>query len=984
MEDESLAGIAIIGMAGRFPEASSVEDFWHNLIQGRESVRRFTEEELLRAGTLMEDLRNPAYVPARAVLDSPDLFDADFFGYTPREAAITDPQHRVFLECAWAALEDAAANPGDEQSLVGVFAGCSLNTYFLRHVLADRGAVDNFTQVFQADGYQALVGNDKDYLATRVAYKLGLRGPALTIQTACSTSLVAVCQAVASLNAFQCDLALAGGVSISFPQERGYMHQPGAIPSSDGHCRAFDANASGTVFGAGCGVVVLKRLEDALANRDHIYAVIRGAAVNNDGSSKVSYMAPSVRGQAEVIMMAQALAGVTADTIGYVEAHGTGTPLGDPIEVSALTQAFRSSTEKTVYCGLGSVKGNVGHLEAAAGVAGLIKTALALQYKRIPPTLFFSANNPSIDFESSPFFVESKLRDWAEGPIPRRAGVSSFGVGGTNAHVVLEEAPERMRSGATGRTQLLLLSARTESALSAGRQKLADHLCERPGTNLADAAFTLQTGRQRFRHRLAVWGQSGEEVAEKLRSGDPIQAPCGEFAGTKQRLGFVFPGQGAQYLGMGRGLYESEVAFKASLDECAAILQPQLGLDIRTAIYPENGGTEDAEELIRQTRITQPAIFAVEYALAQLWRSWGIVPDVLLGHSVGEYTCAVLAGVFRLEDALGLLATRASLMQRVPNGSMLAVRIGIEAIEASLPGGISVAAINSPKVTTLSGPTPDLEQFKEVLEQRGISCQFLPTSHAFHSPMMEPIMDEVAAKAAALNANPPVLPWVSTCTGDWFDKQHAPEPGYWSRQLREPVLFGKAVKTALDQGVSLFLEVGPGQALSQLVRQNSAGLSVTTLPSLGQPQRNSPDDDVITGTLGRLWLAGCEADWDAYHHGAKRLRVPLPTYSFDRKSYWIPAPHEIKSSVPAVAAQDPALRSVPDATGPVAATTGDRVAVEVSGRETRIEAGYSAETDVYRLIGQQLKVISRQIELLKSRGLAQNVEESEGDSATKA
>lgn len=960
MNPETLDGaareVAIIGMAGRFPGASSIEQFWRNLIEGRECVRRFQKEELLQAGTPIEDLQNPAYVPARAVLDSPDLFDADFFGFTPREAEMTDPQHRVFLECAWEALEDAAANRGDENVLVAVFAGCSLNTYFLRHVLSDWRSAEAFTRVFQVNGYQLLIGNDKDYLATRVAYKLGLRGPAMTVQTGCSTSLVAVCQAVACLNAFQCDLALAGGVSISFPQERGYIHQPGAIASADGHCRAFDAQSSGTVFGAGCGVVALKRLDEALADGDHIYAVIKGAAVNNDGSSKVSYMAPSVRGQAEVIMMAHASAGITADSISYVEAHGTGTPLGDPIEISALTQAFRASTGKSKFCGLGSVKGNVGHLEAAAGVAGLIKTALALHHKQIPPTLFFSTSNPNIDFDGSPFFVESKLREWTDGGRPRRAGVSSFGIGGTNAHVVLEEAPAHASPAPARLTQLFLLSARTEKSLSGAAEKLATHLSDQPGINLADAAYTLQCGRLAFRHRLAVWGRSSEEIVSKLRSRDPLQAPQGEFRGTRPKIAFVFPGQGAQYPQMGRGLYETEPVFRDNLDECAAILLPQLGLDIRRAIYPDEAAEVDSAELLKQTRITQPAIFVVEYALARLWQSWGIRPDVVLGHSVGEYACAVLAGVFRLEDALALLATRARLMERVPNGSMLAVRIGIEVIGPSLPPEIAVAAINSPQVTTLSGPTRSLETLKERLEQRGISCQFLATSHAFHSAMMAPIMDEVATKAASLRAEAPVVPWISTCTGAWMEREGAPEPHYWARQLREPVLFSKAVRTAFDHGVTVFLETGPGHALSQLVRQHAFEQNVVALSSLGQQGRSRADEDVIAGSLGQLWLAGFEADWKAYHQGAKRLRISLPTYSFDRKSYWIPEPAERKLTV------------ISDA--PSTGIQPEQVSRETTRSNWSRNGESSGAVDVYHLIGQQLNVIARQIELVKTRATA--------------
>lgn len=887
-------GIAIVGLAGRFPGARDPLEFWRNLHAGRESVAEFTDEQLLASGVPAEDFRDPAYVRRRAVLAEPEWFDAGFFGMTSKEAELTDPQHRVFLECCWHAFEDAGYDPATCGTGTGVFASASLNTYALRQVLGGREGIADFTNVFQADAYPILIGADKDYLATRVAFKLDLRGPALTIQTACSSSLVAVAQACASLQTFQCDMALAGGVSITFPQERGYLYQEGAIPSADGRCRAFDADARGTVFGAGCGVVCLKRLEDALDAGDFVYAVIRSLAVNNDGSSKMSYGAPSQKGQAEAIALAHALADIGPDSISYVEAHGTATPLGDPIEVAALTEAFRAGTARTQFCGLGSVKTNVGHLEAAAGVTGLIKVALALRHRYLPGSLHFQKPNPNIDFAGSPFYVVAEGRSWEGVPAPRRAGLSSFGVGGTNAHAVVEEAPVADAAATARPMHLLPLSAKTEGALQSAAAALADWLeappldLNRDGSSLlADTAYTLQQGRRDFPFRLALAACDRADAVRKLRTPKSKSIFTGEAPARRPEIVFLFPGQGTQAVGMGRQLYESEPVFRGAVDTCASILRDLVGVDIREEIYPEEGHGENGLKRIDETRIAQPAIFAIEYAMAQLWLSWGVEPTVLVGHSVGEFVCAVVSETFSLENALALLSVRARLMHTLPPGAMLAVRVPGEEVDALLPPGVSIAAYNSPKSCTVSGPVELLEAFHSELESKRIAARFLPATRAFHSAMMDPILPEFTAAAEATPCNAPKLPWISTCTGTWMKPGDVGDPAYWSRQLRHAVRFAGALDLLADGLAKAFVEVGPGQTLSQLVRQHHAiPREWTVVSSLAQDSALGGDMEVALTSLGRLWIAGLEPRWSVLAGGERRRRVPLPGYRFERQRFW--------------------------------------------------------------------------------------------------
>jgi amino acid adenylation domain-containing protein len=889
-DQDNLDGVAVVGMSGRFPGARNVEQFWQNLVNGVETVSRFRPDELeFSVATPEAVAQGETFIRARAILADVDQFDAAFFGIYPREAELMDPQHRLFLECAWEALEAGGYDPDRYPGMIGVYAGLSLNTYLLYNLCADRAFAANFAGNYQVGFYQVMLGNDKDFMPTRVSYKLNLRGPSMSIQTACSTSLVAVCQACTSLLNYQCDMALAGGVSISFPQKRDYLYQEEAMVSADGTCRVFDAEARGTVFGHGVAVVLLKRLADAVAGGDNILAVIKGTAVNNDGSVKIGYAAPSVNAQAEVIAMAQAAAGVDPESVSYIEAHGTATPLGDPIEVAALTQAFRSGgAKRNGYCAIGTGKTHIGHIDVAAGATGLIKTVLQLQHGLIPPLLHFRSPNPKIDFANSPFFPVTRLLEWQRGESPRRAGVSAFGVGGTNAHVVVEEAPLPAPGSPSRPQQLLLLSAKTDSALQAMTTNLAAHLDADPGLNLADVAFTLQSGRKLFAHRRAMVASGAAEAVDRLRSLEARSVVTGKAMAQAPSIVFLFPGQGAQYLDMGRELYEGEPVFREEVERCAEILRHHLDLDLRTVLYPEAAEPAAAEMQINQTWLAQPAIFMVEYALARLWMSWGVKPSVMIGHSIGEYVAAVLAETFTLEDALALLSVRARLMQALPAGAMVAVRRGVEEIEPILPAGASIAAINSPVLCTVSGPTEVLQNWQKVLESKGIAARILHTSHAFHSAMMDPMLPEFAAAARQIPHQPPKLPWVSTCTGRWMRPEDLADGNYWVRQVRQTVRFAEALESVIGDAQNIMLEVGPSQTLSQLARQHAKKpADATVIASLGPVGEPGRDVSSMLAALGRLWIAGVGIDWEGFSGQEQRRRVPLPTYPFERKRFWV-------------------------------------------------------------------------------------------------
>ncbi|MEM7200892.1 MAG: amino acid adenylation domain-containing protein [Planctomycetota bacterium] len=875
--------IAIVGMAARLPTAPNLAALWQLLAEGREGVSRFSDEEILAAGEDPELLRRPEYVKARAILENVELFDAPFFGVPAREAEAMDPQHRLLLECAWEALEDAGYDPQRAGS-VGVFAGCGPNTYLTNCVMRNpewAGAADAFQLAMFHYGGGAL--------ATRVAYKLDLKGPAVEVQTACSTSLVAVIQACRSLRAFECDMALAGGVSIGAPRQIGYVYQEGLIFSPDGHCRPFDAKAQGTLGGEGVGVIALKRLRDAMADGDPIRAVVLGGALNNDGSNKVAFTAPSVDGQAEVIVAAHADAGVEAASISYVETHGTATPMGDPIEVAALTKAFAAAPDGSPWCALSALKSNFGHTDAAAGIAGLIKAVLSLEHEAVPPTVHYEAPNPEIDFGPTPFFVNASLRPWPRAAQPRRCGVSSFGFGGTNAHVVLEEAPARRSAEPEREGQVVLVSAKSAAALDRASRNLADHLARDPTASLADVAWTTQVSRGGHAHRRAVVGRTATEIVGALRGEAPARLVAGVGGGAEASVAFLFPGQGAQYPGMGRNLHRSEPVFREAVDQCAELLRPALGIDLRV-LLDADADDEAAAAQLQQTRLTQPAVFVVEYALAQLWRSWGVPPAAMAGHSIGEFVAATLAGVFALPDALELVAQRGRLMQELPSGDMLSIGLAepdvVELLRGSSAAGLSLAAVNGPQSCVVSGPAAAVARLRDTLESRDVGARVLHTSHAFHSAMMEPIVAPFVAAVAAVERRPATVPCVSTVTGDWVAAETWQEPRYWGRNLREPVRFADAARTLLDDPARLLLEVGPGTTLSALSRQQAGETKARVVASMRHPTSDDHDVDVVLGALARLWLGGAEPDWKAFQ-GTDRQRVALPTYPFERQRYWV-------------------------------------------------------------------------------------------------
>ena len=902
-------GVAIVGLAGRFPGAGYVDELWANLTAGRETISSFAGDELDPAGE--EELaarREPSYVRSRGILDGVELFDAKFFGINPAEAAILDPQQRVFMETAWEALERAGHDPRSFPGPIGVFAGMSNNTYWLQNLAARHDVTD-------VVGFAlTMMGNEKDYLATRVAYRFDLEGPALNIQTACSTSLVAVIVAAQSLLSYQCDMALAGGVSITLPQRRGYLYQEGGIASPDGHCRTFDEQAAGTVFSNGVGVVTLRRLGDALSDGDTIYAVIKGAGMNNDGGSRVSFTAPSTDGQAATIAQAQALAGIDPQTISYVEVHGTATPLGDPVEIAGLTQAFRAGgATGTGFCAVGALKSNIGHLDAAAGVAGLIKTALALHHKTIPPTLHFKAPNPKLELESSPFRVADALEPWEPAAgFPRRAGVSSFGAGGTNAHVVLEEAPKSPLPAPPGREQLLVLSARSPEALETATSRLRAHLEREPEVPLADVAFTLQSGRRRFAQRRALVASGTAEAAALLADPGAGTVQTGSSAVDAGSVAFLFPGQGAQSVGMALNLYESDLAFRADVDGCAEVLRPLLGFDLREVLYPPPGAEALAAERLAPTAVTQPALFVIEYSLAQAWLRLGVEPDGMIGHSVGEYVAACLGGTFERDEALRLVAERGRLIQELPGGTMLAVRAGADAVRRLLPADLEIAGENAPNQTVVSGETDAIARFEAILEEHALAARRLATSHAFHSAMMDPILEPFGRAVAATRRSAPTRRWISSVTGDWITDEQASSTDYWVEQLRRPVLFATGVARLLDDPARIALEVGPERHLSGMTKQAlpDRAPGVVTLGS-------GPGPASLLVPAGQLWIAGAALDWEAVHGGAARRRIPLPTYPFERTRHWVDgvAPSLVASveapSVQAPSVQTPAVDDNP-------------------------------------------------------------------------
>ncbi|GCE15769.1 type I polyketide synthase [Tengunoibacter tsumagoiensis] len=916
-QDDS-ADIAIIGMAGRFPGANSVDAFWQNLRDGVESITHFSDDELLEAGVDPELLQDPSYVKAGAVLDGVDQFDASFFGLTPKEAEIMDPQQRLFLETAWEVLESAGYDPERYSGPIGIYAGSGLSTYLLNNIYPNQEVLEDAGQV------QVVLGNDKDSLTTRVAYLLNLTGPSYAVQTYCSTSLVAVSIACSSLLSGDCDMALAGGVAVSVPQKAGYSYQEGGISSPDARCRAFDAHANGAPLGSGVGAVLLKRLEDARADGDTIHAVIKGSAINNDGALKVGFTAPGVRGQAGVILEALANADVSAETIDYLEAHGTGTPLGDAVELTAILKAFREHTDKTQFCALGSAKTNVGHLDRAAGVTGLIKTVQALKHKQIPPSLNYTAPNPQVDLVESPFFVNTQLREWkSDARKPRRAGVSAFGLGGTNAHVIVEEAPVQPANPGKQKQHLLLLSAKSQDALEQATTNLLYHLDQTPEIEMADVAYTLQVGRRVFSHRRLLVCRDRADAIQALTAETSSRLYDSVPQQLNRPVSFLFAGVGEQYVGLARELYEQVSEFQQIVDQCCDLARPWLGLDLRTLLFPAETaaskkaaaldlrallGRSDAvapqneqEQLLQQTQYAQPAIFILEYALAQVLISKGIRPQSLLGYSLGEYVAAAVAGVFTLPAALQLVCRRGQLIASLPSSSMLAVALSVEQIQPYLSDQIDLAIINSAQQCVLAGSTEAIARLEEHLQNLQISSRRLQTSHAFHSAQMEPIRHELTQLVASFSLQVPQIPYLSNVTGTWITEQQALDPHYWGRHLCETVQFAQGVEQLWEQGQPVLLEIGPGQSLASFAHQqlrasSTQDLPLTIIPTLRARLERRSDLTVLLESIGRLWLADVAVDWGHFWGGERRRRIPLPTYPFQRQRHWIEAPRSVRSA----------------------------------------------------------------------------------------
>ncbi len=873
--------IAIIGLSGRFPGAETIEKFWRNIRDGVESITFFTDEELTAMGVNPAHLLDPNFIKAGSILEGVDLFDAKFFGYSPKEAALIDPQHRIFLECAWEASENAGYHPDSYQRLIGVYAGTSLSTYLLYNLLRHPVSAD------VDNGLEIMIGNDKDFLSTRVSYELNLRGPSLDVQTGCSTSLVAVHLACQSLLNYQCDMALAGGVSIQVPQRTGYYRQSGSVYSPDGHCRPFDANAAGTIFGSGVGIVVLKRLVEAVADGDYIYAVIKASAVNNDGYSKIGFTAPSVEGQAQVVAMTQMLAGVEPETVGYIEAHGTGTALGDPIEMAALTKVFRAATNKKRFCAIGSVKSNIGHLDAAAGVAGLIKTVLALKHKQLPPSLNFNEPNPKIDFANSPFYVNTKLSEWKSKGSRRRAGISSFGIGGTNAHVILEEAPAAEPSGPSRPLQLMLYSVKTPTALEPATRNLIEYLNNNRDANLADIAFTLQVSRSFHDYGRMLLCRDIDEAIKILEARDPQRLIATFRESIRRSVIFMFPGGGAQYAGMGAEFYRTEQIFREQVDFCLQQLKSQLGYDLWEVFHADRQASQKYPEEISQVSVALPYLFVVEYALAKLWMSWGVQPEAMIGHSIGEYTAACLAGVFSLEDALFLVVARSRLIERLSNGAMLSIPLAENGVRRLMDGSLAIAAINSPSQCVVSGASDDIERFSELLLENEIEFRRLRINAAGHSNIVLPIIDEFIKILEQVKFNLPTIPYISNVTGTWITKEQATDPGYYADHLRSTVRFSAGIETLLKEPV-IMLEAGPGQTLSSLVRSHLNNQSPhLILPSMRRQQDRQSETEVLLTALGKLRLAGLPINWERFYENERRRRLPLPTYPFERQRYWV-------------------------------------------------------------------------------------------------
>lgn len=884
--------IAVIGMACRLPGSTNPQEFWQNLKDGRESITTLSDDELRAADVSEADIANPNYVKSGMFLENMECFDAGFFGFSPQDARIMDPQHRHFLECAWEAFEDAGYVPSEIEGSVGVYAGSGHNAYLPFNLMTN-------PELLKQVGFFLLrhTGNDKDFLATRASYIFDLLGPSVNVQTACSTSLVGVHLAAQSLLSGECDMALAGGVTINMPHNQGYIYKENEVLSSDGHCRPFEAASGGTVFGSGAGCILLKRLEDAVADGDNIHAVIKASAINNDGSNKVSYLAPSVDGQAAAVRETIELAEIDPASVGFIECHGTGTAMGDPIEVTALTQAYSVDNPKKQYCALGSAKSNIGHLDTAAGIAGFIKVVMSLKNKQIPATLHFNAPNPAIDFENSPFYVNDRLRNWSSDGA-RRAGVSSLGVGGTNAHVILEEFEAIKSTTENVRPyQLMLISGRSKEVVEDYSASHANYL-ESTDQNLENIAYTSAVGRKKFRHRRAAVGATCTDMSTVLSAPKSTARADHKAPEETAPVAFMFAGGGAQYINMGKGLYEHEVFYKETFDECIGIAQEMLDFDLRKVLFPSKEEEEQASlDIVRPSRAL-PALFVTQYAQALLWQSWGIKADSLIGHSMGEYTAACLAGVFSFKDALSIVIKRGALFESLPAGAMLSVMLGEDEVKPYLAQGLSLAAVNSESLCVLAGPVELIESMQLTLEQQEVQCRRVRISVAAHSVMLEPILEEFGAFLKTISYHAPKERVVSNLTGQWLKDEEAVDPKYWVRHLRETVRFSEGMSLVLSEEIApILLEVGPGNTLASFARQHELiNRDNSVVNSMKHPKESMHDLEFMLLSLGKVWCGGAEIEWENFYGEGVR-RVSMPTYPFEKQKHWV-APGKLNEALP--------------------------------------------------------------------------------------
>lgn len=873
--------VAIIGMAGRFPKAKNIEEYWNNLMEGKECVTFFSEEELRETGIDDLTLHDSSYVKARPYIEDIECFDAEFFKVNSREATIMDPQHRLFMQVAWESLEDAGYIPTNYDGKIGIFAGCDTNTYLLNNVILSE------PDIVREDPL-AIKMEDKDYLCTRTAYRLNLTGPSVMTQSACSSATIAVHLASESILSGECDMALAGAVSLTLPVKSGYFYREGGVVSQDGHVRVFDSQSSGTVYGDGLGVVVLKRLSDAIEDKDHIYAVIKGVASNNDGGDRIGFTAPSLQGQADVIQGALDAAGVEPDSIGYIETHGTGTKLGDSIEIAALIEAYKEGTREEGTCPIGSVKPNIGHTSTASGMASLIKVALALEKEIIPPTIHYQETNPEINFSNTPFYVNTKVKEWRREGSPRRAALSAFGLGGSNTHMILEEAPMRIVAKETKRSHVFMLSAKNEEVLKEYELRLANYIKKNTEAGFEDIAHTLQKGRMQFSCRCAVVAKNTDELIKGLYT-KSTNYVNGNKQGAKHYV-LMFPGIGEEYEGIIRGLYESITPFRKYLDCCHEIIQKQLDWDMYSFLFSERSSEQKVlnikEERKLEFKYAYVMVFSIEYSIAKLLEEFGVIADIYIGYSIGEYVAACLSEVFDLEDAISLLYSRGALIDELPEGAMLSVMLPHSDVEKILGNNLSLAAIEAPHISVVSGECDAIMNLEREFKAQGIAAKRVPTDRAFHSYQMNSTVSKFKKIVEGVRRNPPKKRFISNITGNFITDEEAMSADYWSRHLILPVQFSAGVQTLLEED-AIWIEAGAGNSLSVFAMQHSARLRGKTVQTIRTYYNKTADDDYFLMALAKLWCCGANIHWKIWNDRQKYNKVPLPTYPFQKNKYWM-------------------------------------------------------------------------------------------------